>query len=75
MKATVQLSRGVETLFGTRDENILLIEAGLNVKTRLGEDTLEIEGEPDAVCARPRESFRITFALSCVKAPYLKTVI
>jgi phosphate starvation-inducible PhoH-like protein len=49
MKATVQLSRGVETLFGTRDENILLIETGLNVKTRLGEDHLEIEGEPDSV--------------------------
>ena len=49
MKATVQVSRGIESLFGTRDENIRLLETGLNIRTRLGEDTLEIEGEPDAV--------------------------
>jgi phosphate starvation-inducible protein PhoH and related proteins len=62
MKATVQLSRGVETLFGTRDENILLIETGLNVKTRLGDDSLEIEGEPAAV-ARAEAIFQDYFAL------------
>jgi len=62
MKATVQLSRGVETLFGTRDENILLIEAGLNVKTRLGDDSLEIEGEPPAV-ARAEGILHDYFAL------------
>src|SRR5271168_3671953 len=49
MKATVQVSRGIESLFGTRDENIRLLETGLNISTRLGEDTLEIEGEPEAV--------------------------
>src|ERR1700723_937764 len=49
MKATVQVSRGIESLFGTRDENIRLLETGLNISTRLGEDTIEIEGEPDAV--------------------------
>src|SRR3984885_9454941 len=49
MKATVQVSRGIESLFGTRDENIRLLETGLNIQTRLGEDTLEIEGEPEAV--------------------------
>ncbi len=49
MKATVQVSRGIESLFGTRDENIRLLETGLNVSTRLGEDTLEIEGEPESV--------------------------
>src|SRR5580700_10566245 len=49
MKATVQVSRGIESLFGTRDENIRLLESGLNISTKLGEDTLEIEGEPDAV--------------------------
>ena len=46
MKASVQVSRGIESLFGTRDENIRLIESGLNVSTKLGNDTLEIEGEP-----------------------------
>jgi phosphate starvation-inducible PhoH-like protein len=62
MKATVQLSRGVETLFGTHDENIRLIEAGLNVKTRLGDDCLEIEGEPKAV-ARAEGILQDYFAL------------
>jgi len=49
MKANVQISRGVESLFGTRDENIRLIEAGLKVNTQLIDNLLEIEGEPDAV--------------------------
>ncbi len=46
MKATVQISRGVESLFGTRDENIRLIESGLNVNTSLVDNLIEIEGEP-----------------------------
>src|SRR5580704_5956532 len=49
MKATVQVTRGIESLFGTRDENIRLLETGLNIRTNLGADTLEIEGEPAAV--------------------------
>jgi phosphate starvation-inducible PhoH-like protein len=51
MKSSVQISRGIESLFGTRDENIRLIENGLNVRTRLLNDSLEIEGE-DASVAR-----------------------
>ncbi len=49
MKANVHISRGVESLFGTRDENIRLIESGLKVNTQLIDNTLEIEGEADAV--------------------------
>ena len=49
MKASVQISRGVERLFGTRDENMRLIEAGLKVNTHLIDNLLEIEGEADAV--------------------------
>jgi phosphate starvation-inducible PhoH-like protein len=49
MKASVQISRGVESLFGTRDENIRLIESGLKVNTHLTDNLLEIEGEPAAV--------------------------
>jgi phosphate starvation-inducible PhoH-like protein len=45
MKASVQISRGIESLFGTRDENIRLIESGLSVSTHLIDNTLEIEGE------------------------------
>ncbi|MEO8594520.1 MAG: PhoH family protein [Candidatus Solibacter sp.] len=49
MKSTVRISRGVESLFGTRDENIRLLEAGLGVHTHLLENNLEIEGEPESV--------------------------
>src|SRR5579862_6110654 len=45
MKASVQISRGIESLFGTRDENIRLIEGGLKVSTHLVDSSLEIEGE------------------------------
>jgi phosphate starvation-inducible PhoH-like protein len=45
MKASVCISRGVESLFGTRDENIRLIESGLSVHTQLVDNNLEIEGE------------------------------
>jgi phosphate starvation-inducible protein PhoH and related proteins len=49
MKSSVQISRGIESLFGTRDENIRLIENGLSVRTRLLNDSLEIEGEAEGV--------------------------
>src|SRR5689334_22498060 len=49
MKASVRISRGVESLFGTRDENIRLIESGLGVHTQLVDNNLEIEGEADNV--------------------------
>jgi phosphate starvation-inducible protein PhoH and related proteins len=45
MKTSVHISRGVESLFGTRDENIRLFESGLCVHTQLVENSLEIEGE------------------------------
>src|ERR1022692_3158596 len=45
MKSSVQISRGVESLFGTRDENIRLIESGLKVNTQLIDNLLEIEAE------------------------------
>jgi phosphate starvation-inducible PhoH-like protein len=49
MKTSVQISRGVESLFGTRDENIRLIESGLKVHTQLIDNLLEIEGAEEAV--------------------------
>jgi len=45
MRRTVQLSGGIEQLFGTLDENLKLLESGLNVATQLKENELEIEGE------------------------------
>jgi phosphate starvation-inducible PhoH-like protein len=49
MKASVRISRGVESLFGTRDENIRLLETGLNVNTQLVDSHLEIEGDAENV--------------------------
>jgi phosphate starvation-inducible protein PhoH and related proteins len=49
MKASVRITKGVESLFGTRDENIRLLESGLNVNTQLVDNDLEIEGEAENV--------------------------
>jgi phosphate starvation-inducible PhoH-like protein len=54
MKTSVQINRGIESLFGTRDENIRVLESGLNVCTHLVDNWLEIEGEPGPV-ARAEE--------------------
>ena len=45
MKLSVQITRGIESLFGTRDENIRVLEKGLNVSASLMNDSLEIEGD------------------------------
>jgi phosphate starvation-inducible PhoH-like protein len=45
MKLSVQITRGIESLFGTRDENIRVLEKGLSVTASLMNDSLEIEGE------------------------------
>lgn len=44
-KTSVEISRGIESLFGTRDENVRLLENNLNVRIQLLADSLEIEGE------------------------------
>src|SRR6202795_1452638 len=62
MKATVQVTRGIESLFATRDENIRLLESGLGVSTRLDTDALAIEGQPAAV-ARADHILQDYFAL------------
>jgi phosphate starvation-inducible PhoH-like protein len=46
MKVSVPIVRGIESLFGTRDENIRLFESGLRVSAHLVDSSLEIEGEP-----------------------------
>src|SRR3989442_4242090 len=45
MKASVQITQGIESLFGTRDENMRLIESGLGVSTHLLDNFIEIQGE------------------------------
>jgi phosphate starvation-inducible PhoH-like protein len=54
MKAQILSSRGLETLFGTRDENIRLLETGLGVTTRVTAEGLDIEG-PDEAVARAHQ--------------------
>ena len=46
MKISVPIARGIESLFGTRDENIRVLESGLSISTQLIDNSLEIEGEP-----------------------------
>src|ERR1700682_1244185 len=45
MKANVQINQGIESLFGTRDENIRLIESGLGVSASLLDSFIEIQGD------------------------------
>ena len=59
MRASVQISRGIESLFGTRDENIRLIESGFRINTHLVDNSLEIEGEPNDVARAENVSGRV----------------
>src|SRR5271167_4145457 len=45
MRRTVQIAGGVESLFGTFDENVKLLESALHVTTHLQDDHLAVEGE------------------------------
>lgn len=49
MKVSVEITRGIEALFGTRDENMRILEEGLNVQTSLLDNSLEIEGDEAGV--------------------------
>ncbi|HEY6935998.1 MAG TPA: PhoH family protein [Terriglobales bacterium] len=44
MKKNIEISSNIGTLFGTRDENLHLLEDGLNVTFDLKADSVEIEG-------------------------------
>jgi phosphate starvation-inducible PhoH-like protein len=44
MKKNIEISPNIETLFGTRDENLHLLEDGLKVSIDLKSDSIEIEG-------------------------------
>ena len=48
-KARVNITQGIESLFGTRDENIRLLERALGVSTHLLDDSIEIEGDLEPV--------------------------
>ncbi len=44
MKKNIEISSNIETLFGTRDENLRVLEDGLNVTIDLKADSVEIGG-------------------------------
>jgi phosphate starvation-inducible protein PhoH and related proteins len=44
MKKNIDISSNIETLFGTRDENLHVLEDGLNITIDLRSDSVELEG-------------------------------
>jgi len=54
MKTKVSLNRTLESFFGTRDENIRVLENGLGVLMRLTSDSFEIEGDQPQVARAER---------------------
>jgi phosphate starvation-inducible PhoH-like protein len=46
MKKNIEIVPNLEKLFGTHDENLQIVEEGLNVNVALKSDSLQIEGAP-----------------------------
>src|SRR2546427_3284345 len=44
MKKSIEISPNIETLFGTRDENLHVLEDGLSITIDLRSDSIELEG-------------------------------
>ncbi len=49
VKKSLQLTPGIEPLYGTRDENLRLMEDGLDVQIDLRSDSIQVLGEGEAV--------------------------
>ena len=56
MKKSIVVGSNIETLFGTRDENLHVLEDGLNITIDLRSNGLEVEGAPRDV-ARAEQVF------------------
>jgi phosphate starvation-inducible PhoH-like protein len=56
MKKSIEISPQIETLFGTRDENVRLLEDGLNINIDLRSNSIELEGSARDV-ARAEQVF------------------
>jgi phosphate starvation-inducible protein PhoH and related proteins len=56
MKKSIGISPNIETFFGTRDENLRLLEDGLNITVNLRSSAIELEGAPRDV-ARAEQVF------------------
>src|ERR1700740_544559 len=46
MKKSIEVSSNIETLFGTRDETLHVLEDGLNISFDLGPNGVEVKGPP-----------------------------
>src|SRR6202521_2509783 len=49
MKKALEITPNLEPLFGTRDENLRLLEQNLHVRIDLRSDALHVEGAPEAI--------------------------
>jgi len=49
IKKSLEITPGIEPLYGTRDENLRLMEDGLQVTIDLRSDAIEIGGSPESV--------------------------
>src|SRR5450631_986993 len=56
MKKSIEISPNIETLFGTRDENLHVLEDGLSLNIDLRSNAVELEGTPRDV-ARAEQVF------------------
>src|SRR3974390_3763490 len=56
MKKSIGISPNIETRFGTRDENVRLLEDGLNVTINLRSNSIDLEGAAKDV-ARAEQVF------------------
>ncbi len=56
MKKSIEITPNIETLFGTRDENLHVLEDGLNISIDLRSDCIELEGAARDV-ARAQQVF------------------
>ena len=56
MKKSIEIIPNIEALFGTRDENLHVLEDGLNINIDLRSDSIDLEGAPRDV-ARAEQVF------------------
>ena len=56
IKKSLEITPGIEPLYGTHDENLRLLEDKLNVTIDLRSDAIQVTGEPDNI-ARVEQVF------------------
>ena len=69
MKKSIGVSPNIETFFGTRDENVRLLEDGLNITINLRSNAIELEGRGAGRGARRAGLRRLRNACSAPGTP------